>query len=317
MLLIRSFTIRSFAAAIAALLLALPAGAWNYSGHSIIAQIAYERLTPQVRARVDRMIRDHPDYERVFTREAPDAIKNDPGALARYAFVHAAPWPDMIRSDMRFYDEANPDAQPTPLLPGFPDMMRHGTWHYFDNPISGDGTPVIPLQPPHLMTELFRLLAEIGTADSQQAAYDLPWLEHLVGDVHQPLHLTSRFLRSQPKGDAGGNFVIVEPGRTLHALWDDAAAPRDLGDHDIVRYAREIAAEYPQRALLSLEPIEWAAESFELDTTAVYTFGLGTGSHEHPLVLPREYEEKAKHIARQRVAIAGSRLAGILNKYVQ
>ena len=124
-------------------------------------------------------------------------------------------------------------------------MMRHLTWHYFDHGISGDGTPVIAQQPPHLMTELPRLLAEIGTADSVQAAYDLPWLEHLVGDVHQPLHLTSRFLRSQPKGDEGGNFVFVEPGRNLHALWDDAAAPRDLSDDDIVRYAREITAENP------------------------------------------------------------------------
>ncbi len=305
---------RNFAAAIAALVLALPAGAWNYSGHSIIAEIAYERLTPQVRARVDRIIRNHPDYERVFTRGAPDAIKNDPDALARYAFVHAAPWPDMIRGDMRFYDEASPDPHPTPLLPGFPDMMRHGTWHYFDNPISGDGTPVIPLQPPHLMTELPRLLGEIGTAAPQQAAYDLPWLEHLVGDVHQPLHLTSRFLRSQPKGDAGGNFVIVVPGRTLHSLWDDAAAPRDLSDDDIVRYASEIAADYPQGTLLSLDPAEWAAESFELDKTAVYTLGLGTGSQEHPLILPPGYEEEAKLISRQRVAVAGYRLAAILNK---
>ena len=199
--------IRRLTSVIAALLLALPAAAWNYSGHCIIAEIAYERLTPQVRARVDRMIRDHPDYKDIFTKGAPRDTKEDPAALARYAFVQAAPWPDLLRGDKRFYDELAPNAQPTPLLPGFPDMMRHLTWHYFDNGISGDGTPVIEQRPPHLMTELPRLLAEIATADPRQAAYDLPWLEHLAGDVHQPLHLTSRFLKSQPKGDAGGNFV--------------------------------------------------------------------------------------------------------------
>ena len=172
--------IRRLTSVIAVLLLALPAAAWNYSGHQIIAQIAYERLTPQVRARVDQMIRDHPDYNRIFTAGAPDIIKQDAAALARYAFVHAAPWPDLIRGDVRFFDEASPDAQPTPLLTGFPDMMRHGPWHYFDTPFSGDGTPVIEQQPPHLMTELPRLLAEIATVDSRQAAYDLPWIEHLV-----------------------------------------------------------------------------------------------------------------------------------------
>jgi hypothetical protein len=310
--------IRRFTAVIAVLLLALPATAWNYSGHQIIAEIAYERLTPQVRAKVDRMIREHPDYKDIFTKGAPANIKDDAAALARYAFVQAAPWPDLIRGDARFYDENKPDAQPTPLLPGFPDMMRHMTWHYFDMPFSGDGTPAIEQQPPHLMTELPRLIAEIATADSRQAAYDLPWIEHLVGDSHQPLHLTGRFLQSQPKGDAGGNFVFVEPGgRTLHSLWDDAAAPRDLSNEDVIRYAREITAEYPAGPPPSLDPTHWAAESFELDKSAVYTFGLETGSKEHPLILPPGYEEKAKRIARQRVAVAGYRLAAVLIKHLQ
>lgn len=310
--------IRRLTSLIAALLLALPVSAWNYSGHCIVAEIAYERLTPQARARVDRMIRDHPDYNRILTQGAADAIKADAAALARYAFVHAAPWPDLIiYADDRFYNELAPNAQPTPLLPGFPDMMRHQAWHYFDTPYSGDGTPVIEQPPPHLMTELPRLLAEIGTVDSRQASYDLPWIEHLVGDSHQPLHLTGRFLKSQPKGDAGGNFVFVEPGRTLHSLWDDAAAPRDLSYDDIVRYAHEITADYPAGPPLSLDPTHWAAESFELDKSAVYTFGLGTGTKEQPLMLPPGYEEKAKRIARQRVAEAGYRLAGALSKYLR
>jgi len=193
-------------------------------------------------------------------------------------------------------------------------MMRHPTWHYYDIPISGDGTPVLQQQPPHLMTELPRLLSELATVNPMQATYDLPWLVHLVGDSHQPLHATSRYLKSEPKGDAGGNFVYVQGGPTLHSLWDNAAAPRDLKYDDVVGYAREITAENPARDLGSLDPKDWIAESFELDKTAVYTFGLETGSKEHPLVMPSSYEEKAKSIARQRVALAGYRLAAILNR---
>jgi hypothetical protein len=289
---------------------ALPAAAWNYSGHWIIAEIAYGRLTPQARVRVDELIRRHPDYSGMLSKDAPV----EPAARARYAFVYAAAWPDLIRGDDRFYDETRPDARPTPPLPGYPDMMRHGAWHYFDVPISGDGAPVVEQQPPHLMSELPRLLAEIATAHPPQAVYDLPWIEHLTGDAHQPLHATSRFLKSQPKGDAGGNLVIVEPGRTLHSLWDDAAAPRDLSYQDVVRYAGEITAEYPATDLGSLEPREWVMESFELDKSAVYTFGLETGSKEHPLVPPEGYEQTAKRLARQRVALAGYRLATVLNR---
>ncbi len=291
------------------LTLALPAAAWNFSGHRIVAEIAYQRLTPQARARVDEMMRRHPDFE-MITTDAPA----DRDARAHFAFVWAAPWPDQILSDSRFYDPARADSQPTPLLPGFPDMLRHPTWHYYDIPISGDGTPVMQQQPPHLMTELPRLLSELATVNPMQSAYDLPWLVHLVGDSHQPLHATSRYLKSQPKGDAGGNFVFVQGGPNLHSLWDNAAAPRDLTYEEVLRYAREITAENPAADLGSLDPKEWIVESFELDRSTVYTFGLETGSKDNPLVMPPGYEQKAKAIARQRVALAGYRLAAVLNR---
>jgi len=300
---------RLLRSATAVLILAVPAMAWNYSGHRIVAEIAYQRLTPQARLRVDEMMRRHPDLE-MITHDAPA----DPAERAHYAFVWAASWPDQILSDNRFYDPARADSQPTPLLPGFPDMQRHPTWHYYDIPISGDGTPVLQQQPPHLMTELPRLLSELTTVSPMQATYDLPWLVHLVGDSHQPLHATSRYLKSQPKGDAGGNFVYVQGGPNLHSLWDNAAAPRDLPYEDVVRYAREIVGENPAQDLGSLDPKDWLAESFELDKSTVYTFGLETGSKEHPLVMPPGYEEKAKSIAHQRVALAGYRLAALLNR---
>jgi len=46
---------------------------------------------------------------------------------------------------------------------------------------------------------------------------------HYVGDIHQPLHDTSRVDYQYPNGDFGGNTVPLPPkdGVTeLHALWD-------------------------------------------------------------------------------------------------
>jgi len=300
---------RLFAACATIGCLVAPAAAWNGTGHRIVAAIAYEKLTPKVRTRVDDLMRKHPDYAAIFTKDAPA----DPAARARAAFLMAANWPDMIRAgDPRFYDETRKDAAPAPLLPGFPDMARHAGWHFIDVPYTPYGAAGEPPAKPNALTELQRLLREIKSPPSeQQIVYDLPWLEHLVGDVHQPLHCTSRFLRSQPKGDAGGNFVFVAPGRTLHSVWDDAPGP-DSSDDYVARYAAKATAAHPERHSAE-NPREWVEESFKLDRTDVYTFGPEAGSREHPITLPNGYVENAARISEQRIAAAGYRLAEVLN----
>ena len=291
------------------LLLAPPASAWNATGHRIIAAIAYDRLTPAARTKVDEMIRNHPDYNRLFVIGAPE----EPSARARYAFQYAATWPDVIRGDMRFYDETRKDFMETPLLPGFTSMSRHVVWHYYDIPHAPDGAKKKLQLPPHALSELRRMLSDLGKLDAAHAAYDLPWLEHLEGDVHQPLHATSRFLKAQPMGDAGGNFVFVAPNSNLHAYWDNAAGT-DTTDSFIDRSAKEIATEFPGTGGLNLNPNRWLKESYSLDKSEVYSFGLATGTREQPITLPSDYAEKAKKIARRRLAEAGYRLAEILNQ---
>src|SRR5437762_738607 len=87
--------------------LATPAFSWNSTGHRIVAAIAYDRLTPTARARVDALIAHHPDYSTILTRDAPA----DPKGRARWAFIIAAEWPDHIKGDSRFYDNTKVDAQ--------------------------------------------------------------------------------------------------------------------------------------------------------------------------------------------------------------
>jgi hypothetical protein len=291
------------------LTLAVPAPAWNFSGHWIAAAIAYQQLTPAVRARVDDLIRRHPDYEKMIFADAPA----DPENRARAAFIHAASWPDEIRNDPRFYDDTRKDAVPTPTLAGFPGMQRHTNWHYYDTPFSPDNTPLIVEPPPSALTEIPRLLQEIGTtADPILSAYDLVWIEHLVADVHNPLHATSRFTKSLPEGDRGGNLVFVS-GRTLHAVWDDAASPREIGYEGILNYAHDLTIRQAPPVTFALNPGTWLEESFKLAQSDVYTFGDENGSKESPIKLPSGYLENAQKIARQRVTLSGYRLAAVLN----
>jgi hypothetical protein len=296
-------------------LLIEPAQAWNSTGHRLICAIAYDRLTPKARARVDALIRRHPDYEK-FIKDAP----TDPTARARAAFLAASVWPDQIRGDPRFYDETRPNASPTPLLPGFPDMARHGTWHYYDTPYTPDGAEAVRQEPPHALSELNRIISLIGNkadvppTSASNPVYLLPWLEHLEADVHQPLHCVSRFLKSMPKGDAGGNFVYpTGASRNLHSLWDGAAG-RDDSEEYAVKYIAEATAAHPPARHQQKKPANWIHEGYELAVSDVYTFGLETGTHEHPITLPPGYEASAAKVAQQRIAIAGYRLAAVLNE---
>jgi hypothetical protein len=297
--------------ALATLLLASQAWAWNAAGHRIASAIAYDRLTDKARQRVDALLAAHPDYV-VLSRDAPA----DPRERARAVFLAASVWPDEIRNDNRFYDDTRENAHPTPLLAGFPSMARHLSWHYIDVPISVGSALSQPAKAPNALTELRRIVNEVKVRQIRVQAYDLPWLLHLEEDVHQPLHCVSRFLNSQPQGDAGGNSVYVTPGRNLHALWD-AAAGSDSSDDYVNRVSAEISAEFIEhngnRPRLSEDPQKWVSEGVQLAIRDVYAFGPDTGTLDHPIVLTEEYLSNAHRIARARLALAGFRLAAVLN----
>ncbi len=301
----------TIAAWTATLFFTSPAFAWNATGHRIIAAIAYDRLTPQVRARVDDLLRKHPDYSR-FEQNTSE----DPAQRARAVFLAASVWPDNIKGDPRFWDDTRTDAKPTELLPGFPDMKRHTNWHYYDTPYAPDGAHTQKQPPPSALTELPRLIKELGKESDAAAAYDLPWIEHIVGDVHQPLHCIGRFLKSAPHSDQGGNLVFIAPRGNLHGLWDGAAGI-DSSDAYVNKYAVEAVAEHPTPASIEKNPKKWIAEGAELARTSVYTFGLENGTRERPIHLPDSYLENARRIARIQVAVAGYRLAAVLNEQLR
>jgi hypothetical protein len=309
---------RLIALVLAAQLFVPSAGAWNFVTHRVIAAIAYDRLTPTTRARVDALIKRHPDYAR-FVKDAP---ADEPGR-ARSAFIEAAVWADQIRNDSRFYDESQRDPTPTPAIPGFPNMQRHSGWHFIDQPFSQDGTPLEPATAPNIVTGLEQVTAELarpGRTESEQA-YDLVWLIHLAGDIHAPLHCVSRFSAGQPKGDVGGNLVFVTGGNsreaiTLHKYWDDAIGT-DTSPGWVASTAREIENSRAGRAddpqPLQFSPAAWAQESLNIANKEIYSFGNDSGSLEHPLTLPPGYAERAKTLAEAQVVTAATRLSAFLN----
>ena len=280
--------------------------AWNYTGHRVIATLAYDRLSEPVRAKIDAILTHHPDY--VMLRAAlPASIDHDPRARAKAVFLAASVWPDQIRNDSRFYDETKNGFRP--LLAGFPDMGRHLSWHYVRLPFSADGTPVRQPQPPNALSEITRIIAELANSnlDSSRAAYDLSWLIHLVGDVHQPLHTVSRFTAGQPGGDQGGNLMWVSRTRTLHELWDQIP-----GKGETAKFVAQLSRADPSTT--GGGPQDWVEESYRIATTRVYVVSPRTSSKEVPIPLPARYIAEAKDVAKSQISKGGERLGVLLER---
>jgi hypothetical protein len=291
--------------------------AWNETGHRLIAAIAYDNLTPQARGRVDALLRQHPDYSGILTKNAPA----DAAGKARAAFLVASYWPDTIRDDARFYDESRAGAQPTPQLPGFPNMGRHTMWHYVDFNFSEDGTAIPPIETPNALGELGRLMETVAGTNEMLAAYSLPWLVHLAGDVHNPLHTVSRYSKALPKGDRGGNDAWVRPSQqgsaalNLHAYWDNLGGS-DSSSAYVDRFAAEVTKDYRAKyanTVPETHPETWVVEGFYNARSTAYKFGLDNGTRENPITLTKQYEDSAQAVSRERLAAAGLRLAAVLN----
>ncbi len=292
--------------------------AWNHVGHKAVAGHAYDLLEPGARARVDGLIRQHPDFAKL-TEGGPA----DEAARMRFAFIQAAYWPDTIRGDLRFYDEAKRDTVPTAVQPGFPDMGQRKNWHYINVAFSTDGTAIQPPPPVNVLSQVQWIAARIGNApkpgDREDPVYLLPWFVHLVGDVHQPLHCATRYRKGQndpntgkPWSDLGGNTVNVVGSYNLHAYWDDL-----LGITDTPAYIEGVIralAKRPAEGAAELDPAKWVDEGAALAQSTVYSFGNEGGGKENPIDFTGDYRIKARQVALDRAALAGRRLAATLNQ---
>jgi hypothetical protein len=163
-----------------------------------------------------------------------------------------------------------------------------------------------------------------GTGSNRADAETLGFLYHLVGDVHQPLHAATRYSAANPNGDAGGNgFRIQIPGETrpssLHFFWDSAAGqygespkrPLDAaGKARLLSLAEAAMKEFPAESVpewKDLDPHTWVVESNTLAREVVYK---NITENAEP---SKAYTEAAQKLARKRMALAGYRMAGVLN----
>jgi hypothetical protein len=283
--------------------------AWDSDGHMQVAEIAWTHLTTASRARVSKLLMLNPNYH--------NWIANVPAAKRKQvAFVMAATWPDFIKTATGYSNDTDtPPPGPTSSQNiGYADHLQHRYWHFIDTPFSTDGTALIQPVAPNAKTQIELFTAAIASTNASDdiKSYDLVWLEHLVGDVHQPLHATSRFSVDLTTGDRGGNSVAlcVSPCKNeLHAFWDNVLGT-SKSPATAITAADKLAAAPAAGAAIADDQV-WITESFDAAKQFVYALPVGPGAG--PYTLDAAYKVRAKSEAKARIELAGVRLANLIN----
>ncbi len=256
-----------------------PAFAWNSIGHRIIAQIAYDQLTPQTKAQVDQLtsVMFHSRYSEA-------------------RFLRASTWPDQIKSQTTHYN----------------------AWHYINLPYVKNNIKPTPLNSDNIVWAIARaekIVSDQHENNTRRAKY-LSFLIHFVGDIHQPLHCTTLYDNQFPHGDRGGNLYFIQSAiaNNLHQLWDRGlglfySAPGNYAFHyyQVEKIAQQWMSQYPITHALQIQsPAQWAEESHRIAITFAYTLPENTAPSQ-------QYIQQGQQIVEQQSVLAGDRLADILN----
>jgi hypothetical protein len=333
---------------ILAIVMAFPAAdafAWNSPGHMTVAMIAYRRLSDRQKQQVAEVLQKHPHYEKYLTENLPAGADKD-----EWVFVMASTWPDWVRPA--------PIGEP-PKNPAISKKYHRSYWHYitinyvpppdkkhpdragFVPKPTPDRATTAPTTEPTERFNLVEAMADSMTklsspgTDPEQKAVALAWLEHLIGDVHEPMHTISEFTPQYPAGDKGGNDQAIRyNGKVLplHTFWDDILTSIDYKTEAPVPYpiidflATRIAAD-PLNGSDRLRELKanttfdaWARESHDCAVAFVYLNGtLETApiadyrskkiTADDVPGLPVGYETTARQLSERRIALAGYRLA--------
>jgi len=186
---------------------------------------------------------------------------------------------------------------------GNPKYRYMSDWHWVTIP---DGKTYAQAEKnPHgdIVMAIDRALKELGShqLSREKEMENLKILIHLVGDIHQPLHVGNGT-------DKGGNGTRVKwfgKASNLHRVWDSEMIENtQLSDTELVLSLDRVSKNKAKK-LQNTSIFDWARESMEL-RKQVYAIGDGN--------LGYEYASQNIKTVRKRLLEAGVRLAGLLNE---
>ena len=237
---------------------------WGQTGHRITGEIAQSRINGKTAAEIEMI-------------------------LGKDGLAEMATWPDDQRSNPEpfWQKDANP-------------------WHYVTLPGGKRPSELVSPTEGDALTALERFAAIVRDRKKprDERALALRFIIHIIGDLHQPLHVGNGT-------DRGGNdFKVTWFGdqANLHSVWDSGMIDRQ--GLSFTEYADRL-----QRRLSAAQTISWwdARPQTWIGESATMRDGLYPAASEQPAALGYAYQFKHLPSVEIRLAQSGVRLAAYLD----
>jgi len=290
----------------------VPHGAkgWSTLGHKTVAVLGFEMLSNNVRSKVTVIL-------------GPNDIS------------HASVWPDLLR---------DPPANDTEMHDFIAAHRSHTDWHFINLPLNANVyEPAGPFARTNDIVQMINrcidVLEEKSTMMSKRHA--LRWLVHLVGDLHQPLHVGCGYYRFNGNNEAilikspaeaighqhdrGGNRLHYSKSGKLHSFWDDALVDRIDSSPNEANLLPILRAKVKPGSFRTTGPIrswsaKWAVDSVNEARGAYSGLQFGEADLQQDgdldsivILRPKNYAEKQETRAARQLAKGAFHLAELLN----
>ena len=318
-------------------MLSSSAFAWDHPGHMTTGAIAYdeiERTNPELIEKIGLLFLAHPEVS-PFWVAAGEAKGKE---RVRRMFIECARWAD----DVKFTSHD----RPTYHTARWPIVTKDAPPTAKAMAKAREGRPAG--QALEALTMNFAVISNPESSHTERAL-SLCWVFHIVGDIHQPMHVSDLFSKDYPEGNPAATLSYVDDPTMdstmpLHILWDSNVL-RVPTLEVATKAAKEYTKKHPRSSYPELKkhPVgrpdtfqNWAREGHEIAVDWAYDLETmpdpnkdqdsdtlmknmvnfilnGVSPVEEAPEVPVEYWKKLQATAERRITLAGYRIADLIN----
>ena len=286
---------KPFASVLCGMIVFMPfssALAWGGDGHQTVGKIASLRIKPRTAQQIALILKPGDTLANIST------------------------WADTVKERV---GKTDPDPDTNAFLQDLEHNARNREWHYVNLPLNCRSYQTCPGFT--LENDVVQMMGvAIRTLQGQPSArYPLSkrnalrLLVHLVGDIHQPLHVGAGYIdhpgdsrpgkivrdpaeakRKRLPNDRGGNDLVIDGDRqNLHGFWDyglvtslmdttNRRTSETLGE--LLKQSVRPAGNWNSRGPVTSWPAQWATDSLQQSRKHTYNSLRMTGRRTIPVL---------------------------------